>query len=130
MKFTYILSAAAIFLSVQAQVSWYVSSKNITCSGHEDGHIDCVPGNESGAPEVPLEHPATTPRRSALDAAALEKRVTCNIDGVTKGLACFTHCFAIGYCNSHCDGNNICHCTCMDKTPWWNPIVCSKTSCA
>ena len=84
--------------------------------------------------QVQLNHPEekrdSTPAVRGRTPEPLEKRVTCNIDGVTQGLACFTHCFGIGYCNSHCDGNNICHCTCKDETPWYNPIVCSKTSCA
>ncbi|PMD56095.1 uncharacterized protein K444DRAFT_633113 [Hyaloscypha bicolor E] len=136
MKLTHFLSFAALALAVQAEVSWYVGSRNITCKGHDDGHIDCAQGHDGGAPEVQLDHPSpsTTPvairGRDAAIVPGLQKRVTCNIDGVTKGLACFTHCFAIGYCNSHCDSNNICRCTCLDETPWWNPIVCSKTSCA
>ncbi|KAK4206301.1 hypothetical protein QBC37DRAFT_435146 [Rhypophila decipiens] len=128
MKFTIISVLSVLLVAVQAQeAQWYVSSKNITCKGHDDGHIACEAGHINNAPEVALDHSPAVKGRSP---SPLDKRVTCNIDGVTQGLACFTHCFAIGYCNSHCDSNNICHCTCLDKTAWWNPIVCSKTSCA
>ncbi|KAK1770176.1 hypothetical protein QBC33DRAFT_603324 [Phialemonium atrogriseum] len=114
---------STLLLAAQAQVSWYVPSRNITCNGGGSGQITCHEGHIDDAPEVQLSHPEE--KRDSTPAAVrgrtpepLEKRVTCNIDGVTQGLACFTHCFGIGYCNSHCDGNNICHCTCKDETPW------------
>ncbi|KAJ9138404.1 hypothetical protein NKR23_g8520 [Pleurostoma richardsiae] len=134
MNFSLISILAVLTAAVQADSAWYVPSRNITCAGHADGHIDCQAGHVDEAPEVALNHPEERGFSPAIrgrePGSPLEKRVTCNIDGVTQGLACFTHCFAIGYCNSHCDDNNICHCTCLDKTPWWNPIVCSKTDCA
>lgn len=70
--------------------------------------------------------------RNIAERSAFEKRFTCNLDigHLTGGLACFTHCRALDYCNSNCDDKNICHCNCKDKTPWWNPIPCFKTSCA
>ncbi|KAH8747591.1 hypothetical protein F5882DRAFT_387163 [Hyaloscypha sp. PMI_1271] len=129
MKLTHFLGVAALVLAVRAEVSWYVDERNITCKGHDDGHIDCAQGHDGAAPEVQLSHPAAIRGREVAVPGLLQKRVTCNIDGVTQGLACFTHCFALGYCNSHCDGGNICRCTCLDETPWWDPIVCSKTSC-
>jgi len=53
MKLTSISLFLALILTVQADVSWYVGdSRNITCTGHDDGHIDCVSGHTSGAPEV------------------------------------------------------------------------------
>ncbi|TPX07783.1 uncharacterized protein E0L32_010575 [Thyridium curvatum] len=133
MKFAIFSIISTLLIAVSAAGnSWYVPAKDITCAGHDDGHIECQQGHIDNAPVVPLDHPDsnTTPAIKGREANPLQKRVTCNIDGVTQGLACFTHCFAIGYCNSNCDSKNICHCSCMDKTPWWNPIVCSKTSCA
>jgi len=57
MKLTYISLLFALLLAAQADVSWYVGeSRNITCTGHDDGHIDCVPGHEPGAPEVTIIH--------------------------------------------------------------------------
>lgn len=48
---------------------------------------------------------------SPLEARELEERATCELFG-DKG--CFTHCFAVGYCHSHCSADNICICTCKD----------------
>jgi hypothetical protein len=67
MKLTHFLGFAALVLAVQAEVSWYVGSRNITCKGHDDGHIDCAQGHDGGAPEVsrlppiPPTHPLKTP---------------------------------------------------------------------
>lgn len=53
MKLTYLPLLFALILAVKADVSWYVGgSRNITCTGHDDGHISCEPGHEAGAPEV------------------------------------------------------------------------------
>lgn len=53
MKFTTIPVLFALVFAVQAEVnSWYVSSKDITCTGHESGQINCIPGHTEGVEEV------------------------------------------------------------------------------
>ena len=52
MKFTYISIITAFVILVQADNAWYVPSRNITCSGHADGHIACESGHLQDAPEV------------------------------------------------------------------------------
>jgi len=52
MKLTHFLGVAALVLAVRAEVSWYVGERNITCKGHDDGHIDCAQGHDGAAPEV------------------------------------------------------------------------------
>ena len=59
MKLTY-LSLFPLILAVQAEVSWYVGGdRNVTCKGHDDGHIKCEPGHEAGVAEVVLTYPYT-----------------------------------------------------------------------
>lgn len=53
----------------------------------------------------------------------LDKRLSCVRDEL-----CWAHCFAIGYCNAYCE-KGICHCKCMDKTPWYDVVPCIKTTC-
>lgn len=52
MKLTYFSIIAAIVVLVQAENAWFVPSRNITCSGHADGHIACESGHLQDAPEV------------------------------------------------------------------------------
>jgi hypothetical protein len=155
MKFIYISLLSTLFLASQAEVTWYDGPRNVTCKSHSDGHISCEPGHKYEAADVSVhlkyawlkrqaEHfrswkitarSASNTGRGPLAIrgtnallSGLEKRLTCNLDGVSGGLACTTHCFALNYCNSHCDAKNICHCDCKDLS---NSIVpCQKTTCA
>ncbi|GJN69385.1 hypothetical protein PCL_01944 [Purpureocillium lilacinum] len=130
MKFAaYISVLSTLLMAACAEVTWYDANRNVTCAGHDDGHIQCEEGHLNEAEALKLEA-QTSPAIKGRAASPLQKRVTCNIDGVTKGLACFGHCYAIGYCNSHCDEKNICRCDCKDLVEFPNPFVCSKTTCS
>lgn len=60
MKLIYLSIFSALILTVQAEVSWYAGDdRNVTCTGHDDGHISCVPGHEPGVSEVGLISPYT-----------------------------------------------------------------------
>lgn len=111
MKFSIVQILFSSLVIAQAQEAWFVPSKNATCRGYPDGHIGCEPGHVDNALEasflgfprsrvkltfdkfVPQGVPAVRGR----EPNPLDKRLTCNIDGVTRGLACATHCFAINF---------------------------------
>lgn len=53
MKFYTLTVLFALVFAVQAEVnSWYVSSKDITCTGDANGQINCIPGHTEGVEEV------------------------------------------------------------------------------
>lgn len=57
MKFSTLPVLFALVFAVQAEVnSWYVSSKDITCTGDATGQINCIPGHTEGVEEVPPPH--------------------------------------------------------------------------
>ena len=51
MKVFILAILSALLITVQAN-SWYVPSRNITCTGYDDGHINCESGHLFDAPEV------------------------------------------------------------------------------
>ncbi|GAB1317422.1 hypothetical protein MFIFM68171_07632 [Madurella fahalii] len=71
------------------------------------------------------EGPGRIPRA---EEGAQEAQMTCGASGVTPSLECFIHCFAMGYCKSHCDDGNVCQCSCKDESER-SLLVCSQTSC-
>ena len=65
-----IFAALVSVLSVAVQASgasWYVPSRNITCTGASDGQISCDAGHIDNAPEVSTifspSHPVMDPTR-------------------------------------------------------------------
>jgi len=55
MKFAaYISVLSTLLLVACAEVTWYDANRNVTCAGHDDGHIQCEEGHLNEAETVSL----------------------------------------------------------------------------
>lgn len=104
MKCTYIITTLTFALSVTAENYTFTPTKDLTCTGADDGYITCERQVGSSFP-VAVEHQqlfvhqlliltnkqSLKPRDD--EPNTIEKRAVCELGG-TK--ACFTECFAEG----------------------------------
>lgn len=53
MKFpAYISVLSTLLMAACAEVTWYDANRNVTCAGHDDGHIQCEEGHLNEAEAV------------------------------------------------------------------------------
>ena len=53
MKFAaYISVLSTLLMAAFAEVAWYDANRNVTCAGHDDGHIQCEEGHLNEAETV------------------------------------------------------------------------------